>query len=130
MNEYKDQQPTNSRQEEKGSLKEFQEEIRELARKEKKYYEINGTGSNHFENVNPEDLTDEDMAVWQTYKEGNLTKNIMDNYALAVTKESGGVANSRTEFRAMMFNKILIWNENGTSYGTYDEAFPQLKDIK
>ncbi len=81
-------------------LKEFQNEIQDLKEKEA----LSGK-TVHLIHVNPEDLTDEDMAIWEKVKDESVTRDDTTRYRQSV--EAINVL-SRKHFMGFISNKAGV----------------------
>jgi len=78
-------------------LKEFQEEIREVAEKETAAHFKHGV-------FNPEELTEEDRIVWEKVKDGTVNREDLNTYYGSVGEES----ETRKVFMAFINNKAML----------------------
>lgn len=76
----------------------FRSEIGALKEKEKQERE-----TAHFEGVNPEELTFDDMIIYQNCKNGFLSLENFNNYRQSIPKEQKG----RREFAAYIGNMLM-----------------------
>ena len=79
------------------SLKEFQEEIKEVAEKETAAHFKHGT-------FNPEELTEDDRIIWEKVKDETVSREDLDTYRESV----GGESETRRVFLAFINNKALV----------------------
>lgn len=98
----------NNNQEEKDKkLQEFRQEISAI-----KARDLQNKGPAHLFEVNPDELIEEDMIMWQKIKDESITAEDIDDYRMAILDEDGnlreGVSESRYDFYAFIVNKAMV----------------------
>lgn len=87
-------------------LKIFCEKIWELKRAEEEAFLRDGRGSVHFQSVNPDELTNEDMGIYEKYLANALTKEEFEKYRKQFNFVS--IEDSRHSFSAFIGNKLAV----------------------
>lgn len=95
-------------QEEKDKkLKEFQQEISLI-----KERDLRNKGPAHLFEVDPAELEEEDMIMWQKIKDESITPEDLDDYRMSFLDEEGnlrdGVSRNRYDFYAFIANKAMV----------------------
>lgn len=60
----------------------------------------------HFKNINPEDLTEADLALYEKLQSGELTVAELQEHERTLIKSGARIGDSRTSFSAFLRNKL------------------------